>query len=588
MIIEKNIISVDGESKAEILDNKLYYYLGNDFIKINFNKNLFIKINGKIVEGISEIKPDDIIDIDIDKDIYKKFLNIEINNNGLEAVLKLDKNKLKNWRLKNTPKSTILNLDFEFTDEFLLDTEITMLINEYLKENKIVYGVKWENVKSIIDSGYGVIAQGKSPVEPIDDKIEYFFGTNIENDYLENEKKVDFYNSIKEVEFVESGKVLAIVHSGQDGVVGFDVFGRPINPRKREVKKLKKGPGCEVLDNFKRAIAQVSGMPRIKNDSICVFPTYKIKGDVDKQIGNIEYNGSIYIDGNVLEGIKIVGGKEIIIKGNVVQAEIYSNSDINISGNVIGSNLTVGAQAILYITIYNYLIDIKDYLSKLNRAIFDILQSKNNEQFTQDKLSKLLKIIIFSKFKNEKEKVNNNYNNLINLPKLDLNMKKQLQVIQNYINSMEVNGDINLINNTLKIVESLIQNITIDISPADIYVMYCQNSNIISTNNVEILGTGCYNTNINAENSVIFKLNNSVLRSGKIEAKKYIKAGEVGSTHGVTTTLKTTKEGVIEVEIAYQNTILIFDEIKYKIDEPVKKLKAYVKKGELIVEKFKL
>lgn len=588
MILEKNIINVVGESSAEIVDNKLIYYLGNNFIKFNFSKSLNIKVNGKLVEGIIEIKPDDIIDVEIDKNIYKKFFNVEISNDGIEALLKIEKNKLKNWRLKNTPKSSILNIDFEFTEEFLLDSEVTKLINEYLGENKIIYGIKWENVKNIIKEGQGIIAQGKSPVDPIDDKIEYFFGNNVENQYIENEKKVDFYNSIKEVEFVEAGKLLAIVHQGQDGTVGFDVFGKPINPRKREIKKIKKGPGCEVLDNSKRAVAQVSGMPRLKNDSICVFPTYKIKGDVDKKVGNIEFNGSIYIEGNVSEGMKIVGGKEIIIKGNVTHSEIYSNSDINIFGNVIGSNLVVGAETIIFMSIYNYLVDIKDYLSKLNRAIIEILQSKNNEQITHEKLSKILKIIIFSKFKNEKEKINNNFNNLINLPKIDINTKKQIQIIQNYINSMELNGDVNLINNSLKIVDTMMQNVAFNMSPANIYVTYCQNSDIISTNNVEITGTGCYNTNINAENSVIFKQNTSVLRGGKIEAKNYIKTGEVGSTHGVTTILKTTKEGIIEAEIAYQNTMLIFDEIKYKIDEPVKKLKAYLKKGELVIENFKL
>ncbi|WP_337960868.1 FapA family protein [Caloramator sp. mosi_1] len=319
-------------------------------------------------------------------------------------------------------------------------------------------------------------------------------------------------------------------------------------------------------------------MPRIKNDSICVFPTYKVKGDIDKKIGNIEYNGSIYIEGNVLEGIKIIAGKEIIIKGNVNQSEIYSNSDINVSGNVIGSNLVVGAETIIYMSIYNYLNDIKDYLLKLYKALTEIIHSKNNEQITLDKFSKIFKILIISKFKNEKDKINETYNNLINLPKIDLNLKKQLQTVQNQLQSMEISGDANLINNAMKYVDSLLQNIAFDMSPANIYVMYCQNSNIISTNNVEILGSGCYNTNINAENSVIFKQTTSVLRGGKIEAKKYIKVSEVGSTLGVTTTLKTTKEGVIEADVAYQNTILIFDEIKFKIDEPVKKLKAYIKR----------
>ncbi|WP_443110817.1 flagellar assembly protein A [Caloramator sp. mosi_1] len=47
-------------------------------------------------------------------------------------------------------------------------------MNEFLNENKIVYGIRWENLNDIIKFGYGIIAQGKSPVEPVDDKIEYF------------------------------------------------------------------------------------------------------------------------------------------------------------------------------------------------------------------------------------------------------------------------------------------------------------------------------------------------------------------------------------------------------------------------------
>ncbi|WP_443110818.1 flagellar assembly protein A [Caloramator sp. mosi_1] len=68
----------------------------------------------------------------------------------------------------------------------------------------------------------------------------FFDETNGETNkdkYLEIENKIDYYNEIKEVEFVEAGKVLAIVHSGQDGIVGFDVFGKTILPRKREIKK---------------------------------------------------------------------------------------------------------------------------------------------------------------------------------------------------------------------------------------------------------------------------------------------------------------------------------------------------------------
>jgi uncharacterized protein (DUF342 family) len=66
--------------------------------------------------------------------------------------------------------------------------------------------------------------------------------------------KVDYY-SIGNIETAEKGSVLAIREVGSDGKAGRDIFGRVINPIKRKILKLGKGPGCDLLDNGCKAVA---------------------------------------------------------------------------------------------------------------------------------------------------------------------------------------------------------------------------------------------------------------------------------------------------------------------------------------------
>jgi uncharacterized protein (DUF342 family) len=133
-----------------------------------------------------------------------------------------------------------------------------------------------------------------------------------------------------------------------------------------------------------------------------------------------------------------------------------------------------------------------------------------------------------------------------------------------------------------------IEKYAITSTPADVTLYYCQNTNVFATNNVEIKGKGCYNTNISADNKIIFTGYPGIMRGGQLFASGGIIAKEVGSSAGVITVLKTSKEGTIEASVVYQNTIIMVGEQVYRIDVPVKNLKAYMEKGEIVVEKFKL
>lgn len=586
MIIEKEIKAANNISELEIKEGKIIYYNGEDSVKVNFNKELIVKVNGNVMSKDFQLSALDSIDVELNMDYYKRMINLFVSNDRLTCEISFDKSLMKKWAIKDSLRANSIFLDFYITEQDLELQTFNMYINEVLKEKGIVYGIRWENIKDIYEKGTGIIAVGKKPEDPIDDEIHYFFGESQNKISNKDIEKIDYFNFFNEIEFVEEGKILAIVKQGEEGKLGFDIFGKPINPRKRLIKKIKQGPGSEVLESGKKVIAKVSGMPRIVNEAVCVYSTYLVKNDVDYKKGNIEFNGNIQVEGNVCEGVKLVSGNQIIVKGNVTQAELYADSDISIKGNVIGSKIVVGANNVNKQLVKHFYETSKNYLIKLFEFVKEVC--KANPHGIQNKMSQLVKVIIFSKLNEFKNNLESIYNNLIKIPNIDKKHLSDINSIYSQIKEIEIKGDISNITNTLSAIQQFLLEIDIQLVPANIYVSYCQNAEIFSTNDVEILSVGCYNTNIFAENSVIFKGEKCILRGGKIEAKRNIKAKEVGSTLGVTTILKTSKEGCIESDIAYQNTVLVFDEIIYKIDEPIKNLKAYINKGELYVEKFKL
>lgn len=586
MIINKEINVVNDKSEVEIKDGKIIYYNGEGSVKVEFNKELIIKVNGNTQVNELQLNANDVIDIELSMEHYKRLFNINISSDRLLCEISFDKSQMKKWAIKDCPRGSTIFLDFYITDLDLELQTFNMYINEVLKEKGIVYGIRWENIKEIYEKGSGIIAVGKKPEDPIDDEIYYYFGEPKNKIMDKNIEKIDYFNQFNEIEFVEEGKILAIVKQGVEGKIGFDIFGKPINPRKRVIKKIKQGPGSEVLESGKKVIAKISGMPRIVNEAVCVYSTYLIKEDVDYKKGNIEFHGNIQVEGNVCEGIKIVSGNQIIVKGNVTQAELYADSDISIKGNVIGSKIVVGSNNVNKQLVKKFYETAISYLAKLLELVKEVCRS--NPEGVQNKLSQLIKVLIFSKLNDYKCNLSDAYNNLVKTPNIDKKHMNDINLVYLHIKEIELKGDINNIANILTNIKQLLLEIDIELVPANIFVSYCQNTEIISTNDVEILNVGCYNTNIFAENSVVFKGEKCILRGGKIEAKKNIKAKEVGSTLGVTTILKTSKEGCIEANVAYQNTVLVFDEIIFKIEEPVKNLKAYINKGELYVEKFKL
>ena len=123
-----------------------------------------------------------------------------------------------------------------------------------------------------------------------------------------------------------------------------------------------------------------------------------------------------------------------------------------------------------------------------------------------------------------------------------------------------------------------------------ITLSYCQEASIQSSGDILINGKGLYSTDMYAVRSIKFLNKQSVCRGGVLKAGEFINASVVGSEAGAHNVLEVFgKKGIVTIEKAYSNTLIIINNKRYLVTEPCRNVKCYIdNKGELAVEKLVL
>ena len=580
-----NVIRYKTKAKLCIKNGSLIYINGELNPEIQPGSNTEIFVNNAKIDGKTYIKDDDIVEIRPVNENELRNYEINITPDKMKAYIRVMYKPLKIYRVMDAEECEVLTVNSELVSERYPEKFKSDEVESKISELKIKYGIDWSNVKKSIDGGEYTIANGLERGIPVDDSITYYFQTDIEKKPVEIDGKVDYYN-MGNVQYVDKDFLLAQRVDGCDGTPGYDVFGNILSPLKRHIKKLLKGPGVELLDNGTKAISTAEGMPCIINNRICVYPVLNINNDVDIKTGNVVFDGDIKVTGNIKEGLKVNCGRNASIMGDVTEAQVSSGGNIKIGRNVISSIIKAGVKQLNDENAVNYF---KEYQAFI-KSLLDIYgRIESTGRLPQNvKTGKVLKLLLDSKFSTCKSKIEE-ANEFINA-----NQNNETRDFWKKLYSMYIlikNSSINKKESLLKVYDDItdyIDNYSAITFSADITAAYCQNSKLQATNDIIITGKGCYNTSLNAKRNVIFKGLPGIMRGGSITTEGSIKVGEAGSPAGVFTMLKTKGNGVIEADIAYQNTLLCINDYSYEITNPVRKLKAYIQKGEITVEKLKL
>jgi len=120
------------------------------------------------------------------------------------------------------------------------------------------------------------------------------------------------------------------------GVQGYTVTATPLSPEPGNDVELVVGEGTNLSPkNNNILVSEKVGLPKLINNGMEVDEAYKIK-DVTIATGNINFTGSVIIDGDVTEGMKVTASGDITVGGFVESATLEAGGDVTISGGIIG------------------------------------------------------------------------------------------------------------------------------------------------------------------------------------------------------------------------------------------------------------
>jgi uncharacterized protein (DUF342 family) len=182
------------------------------------------------------------------------------------------------------------------------------------------------------------IAVGKSSTNGKDGYINYLVDDPVNRiirpKKLEN-GNVDMHE-LGNLVYVQKDALLAKLIPPTDGIKGFTVTGNIIEATPGQECILEESEGSSFLDEKKsKLIANINGMPKHLSNSVTVNTVLEIE-NIDVSTGNIRFDGSIFVKGNVCQEMKIYATGDVVIGGFVESAMIVSGGNICIAQGIIG------------------------------------------------------------------------------------------------------------------------------------------------------------------------------------------------------------------------------------------------------------
>lgn len=218
-----------------------------------------------------------------------------------------------------------------------------------LAEKGIKDGILTDAIVDAIAAGSAdgiVVARGRPCMHGTDGRME-----SVLPEVRSRAPKVDEagqidYRDLGEILVVHPGDPLMVRHPPEPGSDGMTLLGDaiPAKPGK-EVKFSPNLPGTTSNpDNPDLLLAAIAGQPVLVRGGMIVEPLFKIQ-EVNIASGNIDFDGSVVISGDVHAGMTVRASGDIEIGGVAENAILEAGGSIVIKGGAIGSLGQKGAES---------------------------------------------------------------------------------------------------------------------------------------------------------------------------------------------------------------------------------------------------
>lgn len=213
-------------------------------------------------------------------------------------------------------------------------------LKEFLSGNGVKYGVDEDVLKRIIDKEiYGVpfvIAKGKEAVEGKPGYYKFNFRTKTSNaPRILEDGSVDYLN-MDLFETVTVGQIVAEYFPASAGVCGFTVTGDVRLAKKGMELPPLRGSGFTVSEDQKKYISIMNGRIEFSAGRIEISNVYTVTGDLDLSVGNVRFDGDVYVMGNMRSGLSVIANGNVVVDGHVGNVKIRAGKDVILKNGMQG------------------------------------------------------------------------------------------------------------------------------------------------------------------------------------------------------------------------------------------------------------
>jgi uncharacterized protein len=251
------------------------------------------------------------------------------------VAIRVSDDKLKAWISIHPPaKVTAGLLDAEFVmghwREMGLDPEA--LAHSVAKG----FADEWNSTHAVVAERLAA-ETANPPIAGESARIEFIIDPSMKFKPVEEGGSVDFRN-VNLIKPVKKGQPLARKIPAGLGIHGIDLFGRPAPAPDGEDMDLPLGVNTELSKTDPNmVVAAVSGFLQRKDGLLSVNECFVVDGSVDYSTGNIAYEQSAMIRGDIADGFTVNVGGALEVGGAVGEARIMVGGDVLIKKGFVGA-----------------------------------------------------------------------------------------------------------------------------------------------------------------------------------------------------------------------------------------------------------
>jgi len=219
-------------------------------------------------------------------------------------------------------------------------------IRKALLDANVIFGVNETAIEEALNSGITdqpiLVAVGVPPQPGADAFVEHL--VEPESDpVIEGETDRIDYRNVQIFTKVSKGQPLARKIPATDGTPGTSVTGDVLPCSYGKDLNLASYLGRNVLlsEDKTEIRAAMDGSVVVYGHSIHVDILYRVSGDVNFAVGNIDYPGTVDIRGSVLTGFSVKATGDILVGEHVEVALLEAGGNISIRGGVNGKHIAI-------------------------------------------------------------------------------------------------------------------------------------------------------------------------------------------------------------------------------------------------------